>query len=146
MLPHKRGAKSKTLESTQTDKKRERERKREREKERKRRTPSARRTNEEAFAKKAQKTNEKEEEKEGYFSLSVCLVFSLLFSFFFFFRKKEQRNFLQRFFFKGGGGFRANYMRNFFTFARALYRATLYQRERGKDEQHQRILRGKRGK
>ena len=155
MLPHKRGAKSKTLESTQTptdvDKKRERERKREREKERKREreketNPFCEENRQRSFRKKSTKNQRK---RRGKRRIVLSLrVFGLLSSLFFFllFSEKRTKKLSPTFFFKGGGGFRANYMRNFFTFARALYRATLYQRERGKDEQHQRILRGKRGK
>ena len=152
MLPHKRGAKSKTLESTQTDKKRERERKREREKERKREreketNPFCEENRQRSFRKKSTKNQRKRRGKRRIvLSLRVFGLLSSLFFFLLFFGKKNFETFSNVFFLKGGGGFGANYMRNFFTFARALYRATLYQRERGKDEQHQRILRGKRGK
>ena len=129
MCYHTKGGQKVKLSKAHRRTKREKER--EREKERKRRTPSARRTNEEAFAKKAQKTNEKEEEKEGYFSLSVCLVFSLLFSFFFFFSEKRISKLSPTFFFKGGWWFRCKLHAQFlYICARALSSNTLPERER----------------
>ena len=147
MCYHTKGGQKVKLSKAHRRTKREKEREREKERKRERDEPLLRGEQTKKLSQKKHKKPKKKKRKKKDSSLSPC-VWSSLFSFLFssFFRKKEFRNFLQRFFLKGGGGFGANYMRNFFTFARALYRATLYQRERGKDEQHQRILRGKRGK
>ena len=126
MLPHKRGAKSKTLESTQTDKKRERERKRERDE------PLLRGEQTKKLSQKKHKKLMKKKRKKKDISLSPC-VWSSLFSFLFssFFRKKEFRNFLQRFFFKGGWWFRCKLHAQFlYICARALSSNTLPERER----------------
>ena len=90
MLPHKRGAKSKTLESTQTptdvDKKRERERKREREKET---NPFCEENRQRSFRKKSTKNQRK---RRGKRRIVLSLrVFGLLSSLFFFLLFSEKR-------------------------------------------------------
>ena len=132
MLPHKRGAKSKTLESTQTptdvDKKRERERKREREKET---NPFCEENRQRSFRKKSTKNQRK---RRGKRRIVLSLrVFGLLSSLFFFllFSEKRTKKLSPTFFFKRGGWFPCKLHAQFlYICARALSSDTLPERER----------------
>ena len=89
--------------------------------------------------------------KRGISIISLCFLSLLSFFFFFFFLfstvfEKRTNFFFQRFFFKRGGFVQITCAISLHLGARALSSDdTLPERERGKDEQHERVLRGKRG-